>query len=61
MKTTEEWRDEKETVIRSRLMRYKAALEKIAKGEGRFDQDPLVHCGNAVEDMKLLATEALNE
>lgn len=35
------------------------ALEEIAKGEGAFNRDPLVHCANAVEAMKATANTAL--
>ena len=36
-----------------------AALEAIAKGEGRYNRDPLEHCNNTVEDMKALAEAAI--
>lgn len=35
------------------------ALEKIARGEGRYNRDPLEHCSNAVEDMKAIAVAAI--
>lgn len=35
------------------------ALSEIAKGEGRFSRDPLIHASNTVEDMKALAVAAL--
>ena len=37
------------------------ALEKIARGEGRFNRDQLTHCENTVEDMKALAVAAIEE
>ena len=40
---------------------YRKALEKITKGEGRFNRDPLKHASNTIEDMKWLAQEALNQ
>ena len=36
-----------------------AALAEIAKGEGAFSRDPLVHCGNAVDSMKAIASAAI--
>lgn len=36
-----------------------AALEEIAKGEGRFNVDPLAHAENTIEDMKAIAREAI--
>lgn len=36
-----------------------AALEEIAKGEGRFSRDPLTHATNTVEDMQALAVAAI--
>lgn len=34
-------------------------LKEITKGKGRYSIDPLTHAGNAIEDMKDLAIEAL--
>ena len=36
-----------------------AALEEIAKGEGRYSQDPYRHAHNAIEDMMKHANKAL--
>jgi len=44
-----------------RIKKLEEALKEIKKGEGRYDRDPLTHCGNTVEDMKQIATEALKE
>ncbi len=38
-----------------------AALTEIAKGEGRFSTDPLIHAGNTIEDMKTIAADALRK
>jgi len=42
-----------------RIAELEGALREIAKGEGRYDMDPLKHCGNTVEDMIGLAKQAL--
>ena len=36
-----------------------AALEEIAKGEGRFNRDPLEHATNTIEDMQSIARAAI--
>ncbi len=41
--------------------RLREALEKIAKKEGRFDRDPLIHASNAVDDMAAIADAALSD
>ena len=46
-----------EQTVREQLVE---ALEEIAKGEGRFNRDHLIHCENTVEDMKALAVAALD-
>ena len=35
------------------------ALKEIAEGKGRYSLDPLTHASNTIEDMKKLATDAL--
>lgn len=35
------------------------ALEEIAKGEGEFNRDPLIHAENTIDNMKELARAAL--
>lgn len=35
------------------------ALEEIAKGEGEFNRDPLVHASNCIDNMKKIARDAL--
>jgi hypothetical protein len=42
-----------------RIAAMREALEKIAKGEGRFSRDQLTHASNTIEDMKAIAEEAL--
>jgi hypothetical protein len=37
----------------------RAALEKIARREGRFSRDPLTHAQHCIEDMGALADAAL--
>jgi hypothetical protein len=39
----------------------KLALKQIEKGEGRFDHDHLQHAINTIENMKEIATGALDE
>jgi hypothetical protein len=51
----EEQRDE----AQAKLAQVVAALEQIAKGEGRYNRDPFIHAANTVEDMIALATAAL--
>jgi hypothetical protein len=36
-----------------------AALEEIAKGQGAFSRDPIVHAINTIADMKALAVAAI--
>lgn len=38
-----------------------AALREIAKGEGAYSMDPLTHAGNTIENMKELATDAIEK
>jgi hypothetical protein len=45
--------------LHDRLENALAALREIARGEGRFSRDPLEHASNTIEDMKRLATDAL--
>ena len=40
--------------------RLLAALQKIAKGEGAYNRDPLTHASNTIEAMKAIAEAALN-
>ena len=35
-------------------------LVEITEGKGRYNLDPLIHASNTIEDMKKLATEALD-
>lgn len=35
------------------------ALKEIAKGEGRFDRDPLTHAGNVIQSMIATAEDAI--
>lgn len=37
------------------------ALAEILKGEGRYDMDQLKHASNTIEDMKLIAKEAIKK
>jgi DNA repair exonuclease SbcCD ATPase subunit len=55
-KSCEEGRDEMYDCGYNRL---RAALEEIAKGEGRYSKDPLTHASNTIEDMIEIAREAL--
>ena len=36
-----------------------AALREIAKGQGAFSQDPLIHAGNTIVNMKEIARAAI--
>lgn len=36
-----------------------AALKEIAKGEGRYNQDPLAHAANCIKDMMQIAHDAI--
>ena len=36
-----------------------AALAEIAKGEGAYSRDPLIHAGNTIDNMKGIAKAAL--
>ncbi len=38
-----------------------AALKEIAKGDGAFDRDPLVHASNCIENMESLAKAAIKK
>jgi len=40
--------------------RFKKALEEISEGKGAYKMDPYEHARSCIEDMKLLATQALN-
>jgi hypothetical protein len=46
-------------VLATEVERLRTALVEIAKGEGRFNRDPLEHASNAVWDMQQLAKAAL--
>jgi len=37
------------------------ALEEIAEGRGRYNQDPLQHASNCIEDMVSIAKEAIKK
>lgn len=37
------------------------ALKEIAKGRGAYSLDPLAHASNVIEDMKALATDAIEK
>jgi DNA repair exonuclease SbcCD ATPase subunit len=43
----------------SQLSAYREALEKISRAEGRYSACPLEHASNTVEDMALIAIQAL--
>lgn len=43
------------------ITRLKGALRKIAEGRGRFSRDPLTFATNVIEDMKGIATSALED
>jgi hypothetical protein len=43
------------------LSRLRDALRSIAKGEGRFNRDPLTHASNTIEDMIAIAEAALGD
>jgi hypothetical protein len=47
------------TGTKDEVQRLRGFLARISKGEGRFSQDHLEHATNTVEDMKVLAAEAL--
>ena len=36
-----------------------AALKEIAKGEGKFNRDPLTHANNTIENMINIAQDAI--
>jgi hypothetical protein len=44
---------------REEALRYKTALEEIAKGAGPYSLDPFKHACNTIDAMKRLAVEAL--
>ena len=35
------------------------ALKEIAKGEGKYNRDPLQHAENTIENMKTIANKAI--
>ncbi len=35
------------------------ALKEIAKGDGKYDLEPLKHAGNCIDNMKEIAEQAL--
>ena len=35
------------------------ALKEIREGKGAYNQDPLIHCSNTVDDMKIIADKAI--
>jgi len=37
------------------------ALKEIAKGEGAFNRDPLTHAMNTINNLKLIANEAIQK
>lgn len=37
------------------------ALKEIAKGEGAYSRDPLIHAGNVITNMKVIANEAIHK
>lgn len=47
--------------LRAKLDALRAALAEIAKGEGPFKIDPLAHAASCIDNMKSIATRALNE
>jgi hypothetical protein len=55
--------DESESIANAQLIaaapEMYEALKQIAKGEGRYSQDPLTHASNTIDDMKELAKAAL--
>jgi len=51
--------EEKQSKAESRLSAYREALEKISRAEGRYSACPLEHASNTVEDMALIALQAL--
>ena len=53
-----DWSDEV-TVLEARIEALEKVLMEIAKGEGRFSRDRLIHALNTVEDMKALAIAVL--
>jgi predicted nucleic acid-binding Zn-ribbon protein len=46
--------------LRDRIEELKSALSEIAEGRGPFSRDPLEHADNCIEDMKRIATEAID-
>jgi len=38
---------------------YRKALEEIAEGKGPYNEDRLIHASNTIQDMTILATDAL--
>lgn len=45
--------------VKAENARLREALETIAQGKGAFDLDPLIHCGNCLEEAKATAHAAL--
>jgi len=45
--------------LEAEVGRLRAELKEIAKGEGRYNRDPLTHASNTIEDMQALAIAAL--
>jgi len=43
------------------IARLREALEEIRAGKGAYNQDPLKHCTNTVEDIKRIADKALKD
>ena len=57
--TVLEKRNNQLNVEQATLKKMRGALEEISKGQGRFSLDHFEHCRNTVEDMKVLAEQAL--
>jgi hypothetical protein len=53
--------DRDDDAMREKVKKLVETLKNIAKGEGPFDHDPLIHAINTIDDMKILARAALAE
>jgi hypothetical protein len=47
-------------VLLERIRELEITLQEISKGEGPYNEDPLKHAANCIEDMKRIAKEALD-
>lgn len=47
------------TQLRQDKAELLGAMEEIAKGEGAYNNDPLIHAGNTVDNMKAIANAVI--